>query len=368
METAPSSSRSTAEYKQAPLQSSWKRILVGTIFLMVTLMVAVKGYMMFGWPLLDSIYMVIITIFGIGYGEVRPIDTPEKKLFTIFVILAGTSSAIYIVGGFVQMLTEGEINRALALRKTARDIENLKQHVIICGFGRIGKVMAQQLAAAKQAFIVVDRNAERISRAQALGYLTYHDSATEEAALRAAGVERARVLATVLPDDTLNVFVTLKARNLNPDLMILARGNQPSTERKLRLAGAEHVILPTSIGAKQIANLITRPSGLDFLDQSHDRAYLNELLSQIDVQLNELPIPDNSSLVGRSLQSLEVRGRGAFVIVGLRKQDGTLITEPQGQSLAAGDAVIVLGHRGDTPKFGLENDVKSKIRYRGARF
>jgi voltage-gated potassium channel len=350
------------------MHESFKRIVTGTIFFVCTLIIAIIGYMKFGWSLLDAIYMVVITIFGIGYGEVNPLDTPEKKIFTMFVIVAGVFSGAYIVGGFVQMLTEGEINRALSVRRNEKTIENLKQQVIICGFGRIGQVIAHSLLELKLPFIIVDNNTARIAKAESLGYLTCMGSAADEAVLQTAGIGRAKALATVLPDDTMNVFITLTARSLNPTLMILARGNVPSTESKLRLAGADHVVLPTSIVGHQLANLITRPAGLEFVDQSGDRTEINHLLTQIGVQLTELAVAADSGLIGRSLGSAEVTGNGVFVVVGLRQQDGTLNMQLDlNQSLEVGDQIILLGHKGDAPQFANLADSKHKLRYRGAR-
>ena len=128
------------------MQGSFQRILTGTVFFTITIIIAVMGYTLFGWSLLEAVYMVVITIFGVGYGEVQPLETPSQKIFTILVIIAGTSSAVYIVGGFVQMVTEGEINRAFDAHRRDKTISNLNRHVIICGFGRIGQVLARQLA------------------------------------------------------------------------------------------------------------------------------------------------------------------------------------------------------------------------------
>jgi voltage-gated potassium channel len=362
MDTPPS--RSTKQ----PMHESFKRIITGTVFFVCALVIAVIGYMMFGWSLLDSLYMLTITIFGIGYGEVNPIDTPEKKLFTMFVIFTCLLSGAYIVGGYLQKLTEGEIKRALEVRRNEKTIESLKEQVIICGFGRIGQVMAFALTEAKVPFIIVDNTLARIAKAESLGYLTCTGSAADEAVLKIAGIGRAKALATVLPDDTMNVFITLTARSLNPTLMLLARGNLPSTESKLRLAGADHVILPTSIVGHQLANLITRPTGLEFVDQIGDRTEINHLLTQIGVQLTELAIASDSGLIGRSLGSAQVTGNGAFVVVGLRKQDGTLSMQLDlNQSLEGGDQVILLGHQGDMPQFANLEDGKRQLHYRGAR-
>jgi voltage-gated potassium channel len=270
------------------------------------------------------------------------------------------------VGGIVQMVTEGEIHRALDSRRKTKDIENLKGHTIICGFGRIGLILARKLTEERESFVIMDNNVERIAAAEEMGFRVYQGNATDEEALLAAGIVRARVLATVLPDDAANVFITLTARGLNPGLMIVARGELPSTEKKLRLAGANHVVSPASISGQRMANLITHPNMVEFLDQSEERSRLNELLAQIDVQVDELTIPHKSPLVGKTIGDLEVRGKGTFIVVALRRPDGEMMTHPGfATRLESGDTVIVLGHHGDIPQFTRLFEVKSQTRHRG---
>lgn len=349
------------------MQSPLRRILIGGILFASTLVGAAIGYMLFDCAPLDAIYMVIITIFGVGFGEFCPVS-PGQRVFTIFVIVAGSSAAVYTVGGFVQMLAEGEIKQVLEHRRKNKDLASLEQHAIICGYGRIGQVLARKLTEANQEFVIIDNNLDRLNSAEESGYRVYEGNATDEETLLAAGIERARVLATVLPDDASNVFITLTARGLNPSLEIVARGEMPSTEKKLKLAGADHVVSPASISGMRMANLITHPNALEFLDQSEQRTRLNELLAQIDVQVDELIIPSDSPLLGQTIGDLEVRGKGTFIVVALRKSDGEIITHPDhGLPLLAKDVVIVLGHRGDIPKFNHLFRLKSQLRYRGAR-
>lgn len=345
------------------MQSSLKRILTGALFFIATFLIAVTGYMMAGWSALDAIYMVVITTFGVGYGEVRPINTPALKLFTILVIIGGTSSTIYIVGGFIQMITEGEINQVLGKRRMVRTLETIKQHVIICGFGRMGQILARKMIDADIGFVVIDNSSERVEKAEALGYLVCLGNATDETILYQAGIDRARAITTVLPDDAANVFITLTARELNPNLLILARGELPSTEKKLRLAGANQVVLPAAISALRMAHMITHPATLDFFSQADGHNVLNELLGQLDVQVDEIAIVPESPMVGATIGDFEVRGKGTFIIVALRQADGTTITHPgQAIVLKAGDAVIVMGHRGDIPQFVRKFVVKRKLR------
>lgn len=349
------------------MQSSRQRILTGAAFFLTTLVGATLGYMASGWSFLDAIYMVIITIFGVGFGEVKPVNTPALRAFTILVIICGTTSAIYLVGGLFQMLAEGEINKALAVRRMNQEIESLQDHVIICGFGRIGQILARKLWQAKQPFILIDNNPERISQAQAQGYLILEGSAADESILERGGIRRAKILATALPEDALNVFITLTARELSPHLIIIARGELPSTEKKLKLAGANQVVLPATIGAERMAHMITHPAALDFLQEDESRRDLNELLAQIELQLDELIIEGNSPFANRPISQMEARGQGAFIVVAIRQPEGNVVVHPSHDwLLQEGDTVILMGHRGDLPQFARRYAMKRQIRYRGA--
>jgi voltage-gated potassium channel len=334
------------------MHNSLSKILVGTLFFVLTTVVAVVGYVSFGWTIVESIYMVVITIFGVGYGEVRPLETTPERVFTIIVILAGTSSALYIVGGFVQMIAGGEINRAFDAQRKKSNIASLENHTIVCGFGRIAQVMTKQLAEGAKEFVIIEHNAERIALAESWGYLVREGDAADENILQSVGIEKAQILATVLSDDATNVFITLTARELNSNLLILARGELASTEKKLRLAGADRVILPATVSGIQMANFITRPTSTDFLREKDQQDSLNELLAQIEVQIDELTIVAHSSLVGKTVRELEIRGKGAFIVVALRRSNGELLTHPHASLiLNCEDTLIVLGHQEDLPKF-----------------
>ncbi|HEY9615572.1 MAG TPA: NAD-binding protein [Microcoleaceae cyanobacterium] len=349
------------------MQSSLKRILVGTGCFLLIFAIAVTGYVIAGWQLLDAIYMVVITVFGVGFGEIGPMN-PPLRIFTIFVIVAGYTAVVYIVGGFLQMITEGEINRVMGARRMTRDIQMLSGHVIICGYGRIGQILARKMAEAKQPFVVIDHNSDRIQQAELNGYLVRIGNATDEVILESVGIHQAKVLATALPDDAANVFITLTARGLNPRLMIVARGESPSTEKKLLQAGADQVVSPAAIGALRMAHMITHPTAMNFLEADDGRATLNELLAQIDVQIDELAIPAGSDLIGASIGTVEVRGKGTFIVVALRRADGTMLIHPNHSLfLHEGDTLIVMGHQGDIPRFAHHYALKRQMRYRGAQ-
>lgn len=247
-------------------------------------------------------------------------------------------------------------------------MERLTDHVIICGFGHVGRALAQELAERQVEFFVIDNQPENLAIAEALGYPTHNGNAIEEPALLAAGIEQARVLATVLPSDASNVFITLTARELNPKLIILARGDLPETEQKLRLAGADHIVLLATISAHRMVNLITRPTTLDFLEQRAERSHLLELLMQLNLQIDELTIPHESPLIGLTLSALEHKAKGAFIVIALRNTDGKLnMQSPPGRTLAVGDTAIVMGHQQDINFFVRQNAHKIEMHYRGKR-
>ena len=232
------------------------------LYLLAVFLVSVVGYLTFGWSLIDSVYMVVITMFSVGFEEVHPLITVWQKIFTMLVIIGGTSAVVFVIGEVIRFITEGEVLKVIKELKKSRQVEGVAQHAIICGYGRIGQILAHDLAAYGFPFVVVDISDERLNMAEAAGYLFVKGSATEEETLISAGAERALVLATVLPQDTLNVFITLTARNLNRNLRIIARGEQPSTEKKLLQAGANEVVLPAAIGGSRIAHFSVTLDGL----------------------------------------------------------------------------------------------------------
>ncbi len=199
--------------------------------------------------------MVVITIFGVGFGEVRPIDEPWLKYFTMAVIFVGCSSLIYVIGGIVQMITEGEVARIMGTRIRSKEIDQLHDHTIICGYGRVGQMLAIELADQGHPMIILDRDPERVQQAIRNGFLAVAGDASDDTVLSQVGIFRARTLATVLPDDAINVFITLSARDLCESINIIARAECPSTERKLLRGGATSVVMPAAIGAIRIAQL-----------------------------------------------------------------------------------------------------------------
>ena len=313
------------------------RIRLGAVVLAAIIVVAIVGYRIAGWSWIDAMYMVVITVSTVGYRELGPM-TPGLKVFTMVVIVVGMSAAAYTLGAIVQMLAEGEIERALGLVRMTREIRRLKDHVIICGLGRMGRMLAQDLQQEKRPFVVVDRDAQRIAEATEGGWLAVHGDATEEDVLQDAGIQRARTVVTALPSDAANVFITLTSRNMNPTLQIISRGESPSTCKKLQQAGATRVVMPAAIGAQRIAAMIMRPSIVEFMELVAGRR------GPLDVGIDELPISPGSSLVGKSVEETEFRRRYGVLVVAVRRPDGDVVFSPEPSfRFEPGDAAIVMG-------------------------
>ncbi|MCA9128238.1 MAG: potassium channel protein [Planctomycetales bacterium] len=333
------------------IQSPIARIVNGLLITLAVVFCAVVGYVLHGWTWEDSFYMVVITISGVGYGEVNPVNTPVLRWITISLIVLGYIAALYTVGGFVQLVIDGELRRFWGVRRMQREIDRLNQHVVICGFGRMGRKLTEALATRGKPLIVIDQAETAVQEARSFGCLAIQGNATEEKILSAAGVERAAVLTTVLSDDVANLFITITAHELNPKLEIMARAEQTSTIKKLRQVGASRVILPANIGADRLANMILRPSAESLLKQAELPEGLNDDLLSIGLRLDELEVQPGSPLIGGTIADLKIHGTTPFLIVALRKAAGEVLLNPnRSMSLGLGDCVVILAHDEDIPR------------------
>jgi voltage-gated potassium channel len=232
--------------------------------------------------------------------------------------------------------------KAFGEHRKSKQVEDISDHAIICGYGRIGQILAHELKASNYPFVIVDLDDGRLALADESGYLFVKGSATEEETLQRAHVERATVLATVLPQDTLNVFITLTARNLNRHLRIIARGEQPSTEKKLRQAGADEVVLPASIGGTRIAHSITRQATTKFLGDH--RGLITEELKKLGVEIDELRLHNHSRLVGKTVLEVQNLSEGHLLVIALQRADGSVLQSGFiEETLRAGDSLIIIG-------------------------
>ncbi|WP_078814960.1 potassium channel family protein [Prosthecobacter debontii] len=323
-------------------------LIYAILFEAAVMVVFSIGYRVAGWSWGDAIYMVVITDFSVGFGEVRPITEPWLRVWTMALIVLGCTGTIFITGSLVQWLTEAQIHRALGGKRMENEIEKLTGHVIICGYGRIGRMIASQLESGGTPFVIVDQSAERVAEARESGWLTLSGEATDEEVLRMAGVARAKVLATVLPNDAANVFITLSARNMNPQIQIIARGEVPSTERKLLQAGANRVVLPAHIGADRIAHLILHPNARELLGgKTKSSLDFEHHLTELGLDMEEIEIGPNSPWLHRRVEDLEAEAAGRLMALAiLRKEGGTDMNPNPTAMLMPGDALVVMRRSG----------------------
>lgn len=318
-------------------------LYIGALLFLGVIVAGTAAYCLEGWSFSNALYMVIITVFSVGYGEVEPVITASTRTLTIVIIIAGDASKVYFVGSLIRFITEGEIGKAMEENRKSRDIETIGSHAIICGYGRIGQTLARELSSKKFPFLIIDKNAERITLAHSHGYKALLGDAGEEATLSEAHIERAIVLATVLPSDMVNVFITLTARNMRPDLRIIARAEDPATEKKLKQAGADEIILPAFVGGLQIANSITHPS-LSSILQDAGR-YLKHDLKELGVDLIEQVVIPNGIHDRKTVQQFLRDNETQYLLLALRKPDGTIIQHPPAKMhLEANDVMILLAH------------------------
>lgn len=342
-----------------PVSAAIRKMIAGVTVLFIVCVLGVAGYVIAGWGLADGLYMVVISIFGVGYGEVRPVEDWQLRTLTGFVIIAGYGAVIYTVGGFIQLVVDGELNRAFGVRRMTKEIERLENHVIICGFGRMGQSLAQELEALNRPYVAIDTDPHAVERADGSIRLIIGGDATDDHVLERAGIHRASVLTTVLSDDATNVFVTLTARAMNPGLMIIARGENRGTEDKLRRCGADTVVMPTDIGATKISQLIVRPTAEEMLERIAASGDVD--LVHLGLEFDELEVDGDSRWVGRSLGDIEVRGAHGYLIVGVRTAAGhTTMHPPTDLILSPGDTVIVLGYHDDIPQLSSRSPARRR--------
>ncbi|HJO02878.1 MAG TPA: potassium channel protein [Acidobacteriota bacterium] len=302
------------------------------------------GYMLVeGWSLVDSLYMVILTLSTVGFQEVRPLGTGGRVL-TMGLILTGASAFLYVAAMFSRLAIEGDLRRVVGRRRMDKEISRIANHYIICGFGRVGREACRHLLADGVPVLVVDINEQALGDLAA-GIPHLRGDAVEESVLRAAGIERAAGLLLTLSHEADNVYVTLLARDICSGLQIIARSVTEQGERRLLAAGADRVVSPERIGARSMSNSVTRPHTVDFTEvvtTSHG----------LDLQLEELSIATGSVLIGKSIQECNVRGDFGVIVVGILNIEGDIVFAPAPEyRLEAGSTLIILGKRDDVTRF-----------------
>jgi voltage-gated potassium channel len=315
-----------------------KRLLTVATVLIGILIFGVAGYMLVeGWNLMDALYMTIITIGTVGFAEVHPMDS-AGRIFTIFLIVLGSGSALYALTTIVQFVMEGRLGSALWRRNMKNRINHLKNHFILCGYGRVGQEVARILSDEKAEFVILDKNREAITQAELDNHLYVMADAASDEALKEAGIERARGLIVALGNDADSTYVILSARQLNPNIFIEARVSAPEAEGKLKRAGANRVISPYSIGARRMAMLALQPEVADFIDIISFKGQ--------ELHLENLTVGKGSPLAEKTVG--EARQRSKANVLAINKNKGKLLANPSDmEKIQAGDGIIAMGTRGE---------------------
>lgn len=295
------------------------------------------GYVVIeGWSLFDSFYMTVITLATVGFREVHDLSDPGR-VFTIFLIVFGAGIIAYTLGRLVQFMVEGQLQVFLGRKKVEKQIDQLRGHYIICGYGRIGHMICREFLSKPLPFVVVEKEPALWEKLTHENILHVRGDATDDETLIAAGIRRAKGLITAVTSDTENVYITLTARGLNPDLFILARSGEDGSEKKLRRAGASKVISPYTIGATRMAQAVLRPSVVDFIE-------IATAGENLELQMEETAVEEESPLVGKTLVTSGIRKDWGIIIVGIKKVDGQMMFNPSPETaIVAGDILITLG-------------------------
>lgn len=325
-------------------KSFWWRVLRGTAVAAVVLLAGTVGYhFMEGWSLLDAFYMTVITVTTVGFGETHPLGAPGR-IFTIFLIFFGVGTVLYILSLLTQMMVEGKLRQMLGRRNLRRGIRALKGHYIICGYGRIGSLVVDLLREQGVPMVVIDRSSEVTARLEDEGIPYILGEATEDENLLAAGIERAKGLVATVSSDANNVYIVLTAKGIRPDLFVIGRATEPGSERKLKRAGADKVVSPYFIGARRIAQTVIRPSVADFVELTFHNSELGLLMEEITVGIG-------SELAGVALKDSGIRQKLDLIILAVKKADGTMIFNPQADTvIEVSDTLIALGRRDSMTK------------------
>jgi len=316
---------------------SEKKLVLSLLVLLCVVLAGTVGYIYLeGWSLLDSLYMTIITLTTIGFKEVHELDR-AGQVFTIMLVVFGVGTVAVSVKHATKLMLEGEFRNIFGRKRLEKEIGKLKDHYIVCGYGRMGRFIARELAGKPVPFVVIERNAESITEADQEKYLFLVGEADKDDTLVNAGIDRAKGLITVVSTDAENLYIVLTARGLNPKLSIVARAGEEGSEMKLKRAGANRVISPYLIGAHKIAQAVIRPAVLDFLEFATSS-------ENMDLNIEEVGISPGSSMAGKKIKDSGIRQKLDIIVVAIKKATGAMNFNPSPDSvLEGGDVLIALG-------------------------
>lgn len=318
-----------------------KELVFSILAIAAIVLFGTVGYVVIeGWPWFDALYMTVITLATIGYGEVHPLSSGGRA-FTIMLIITGVGVASVVFSSVTKKVLDRHIGGIFQAKKMQDRIDHLVNHTIFCGFGRLSRIALQQLKGSGTSIVVVDRDETRRAQAKDAGFLVLGGDVTAEETLINAGIRRAARLVTLLPKDSDNLYVVLTSRELNPDVFIISRAEDESGEKRLVRAGATRIVSPYRAGAQRIANGILRPFVSEFLDLAVSGTGL-------DLQIEEIKIPELSPLHGRTLQEIELRKKTNVMVAAIVSSKGIMCFNPSADTtIESGSTLIGLGFRKD---------------------
>jgi voltage-gated potassium channel len=316
-----------------------RHLIIAIIVILILLSAGAMGYHVIeGWSVFDSLYMTVITITTVGYGETHQLSK-EGRIFTIFLIMSSFGGMGYVVGSIAQTFIAGQIRMALGRRKLEKRVKRLKNHYILCGYGRIGSFIATEFDVEDVPFVVIEKDPERIKLLEEDGFPYVEGDATDDEHLMNAGVEKAKGLIAATGSDADNLYITLSSRSLNPSIFILSRAAEEGAEKKLLSAGANRVVSPYLMGAARIVNAVLRPNVVEFVDLVVERKHL-------ELQLEEITIADDARFKGKPLRESGIRREFGLIVVAIKKASGAMIFNPSSETLIEkGDVLIALGEK-----------------------
>jgi len=336
-----------------PMRKVWnsetgRRVTVLLILFILLTGFGTGGYMLVqNYTFIEALYMTVITLSTVGFSEVHPLDN-NGKIFTVILILLGVSFVAFSLAYFSQILLDGNLLEAYRRHKLKKKLDQLENHYIVCGYGEMGRIIAEELHKHKVPIVIIETDESVLGLLRERNFLHLGADATDENNLIAAGILRARGLVSVVNKDSENVFIVLTARDLNKDLLIFARADTPGADKRLLKAGANRVVSPYVIGATRIAHNILRPTVADFLDLA-----LSE--EGMELSMDEIRIPDNSKLVGMKLVSSGIRSNYDLIVVAIKRAEGPMIfNPPPEEKIRAGDILVTIGAVQNLSSFGQE--------------
>lgn len=312
-----------------------KKLILSATLIILIISCGTVGYAFLeGWDVFDSFYMTIITLTTVGFGEVHPLSR-IGKLFTVALIIGGVGTVFYVLSTGAKFLMEGEFEEIFGRKRLEKRIKELKDHFIVCGYGRMGKIICRELREKGISFVVVEKMPERLPAGE--GFLIIEGDATKDEVLKEVGIERAKGLISVLPTDAENLYVVLSARVLNTTLTIVARAGDEGSEQKLLRAGADRVVSPYYIGGLRIAHTVLKPAVVDFIEFATKSG-------NIDLQMEEITIQENSGLVGLTLDDSGIGRDLGIIVVAIKEGSGEMRFNPTYKTaIRTGDTLIALG-------------------------